>query len=85
VRRRGRLRRGVLAALAAGIAAAPAIARAQHGAEMTETPPLLVEVAVKAVAVGIVAGVLAYCVKCFLRPGETDETHIKRRILHDRW
>jgi len=36
-----------------------------------------------ALAVGVVAVVVLLCVKHFLRPGETSEDHIKRRVLRD--
>ncbi|QEA38230.1 hypothetical protein FGL86_03495 [Pistricoccus aurantiacus] len=32
----------------------------------------------------IVLFVTAYCIKCFLRPGERQDQHIKRRILKDK-
>lgn len=31
----------------------------------------------------IVLLVTIYCIKCFLRPGEQQDRHIKRRILND--
>lgn len=33
----------------------------------------------------IVLGVLIYTAKCFVRPGEKDQQHIKRRILREPW
>lgn len=45
----------------------------------------LLEVVVKGLAVTVVAGVLIYTLKCFLRPGERNSQHIKHRILHDNW
>lgn len=40
---------------------------------------------IESVSLIIVLGVLVYTVKCFLWPGERDDRHIKRRILHDHW
>ena len=45
----------------------------------------LLAVVVKGLAIVIVAGVLIYTVRCFLRPGERNSQHIKHRILHDNW
>lgn len=37
-----------------------------------------------AVAIGLVIVVTVLCVKYFVRPGEKDPDHIKRKILSDR-
>lgn len=52
-------------------------------AHMAHDPRL--EVLVKTIGILIVAAVFVYCVTCFLRPGEDESTHIKRRILRSNW
>jgi hypothetical protein len=38
---------------------------------------------VAAVAVGVLLMILYLCIRYFLRPGETNDDHIKKKILDD--
>lgn len=40
---------------------------------------------IEAIGAVIVLAVLVYTAKCFIRPGEKDQRHIKRRILREPW
>lgn len=48
-------------------------------------PSAVLEIMVKGFGVAVVAAVFVYTVLCFIRPGEQDSTHIKRRILGQDW
>lgn len=43
--------------------------------------PSWLELTVVGVAIAIVVVVIALCIRFFLFPGETSESHIKRRVL----
>lgn len=59
------------------VIAAPAVAT------QGSAPNDVVAVLVKGSASAIVALVFLYTVKCFVRPGEQQQAHIKHRILRD--
>lgn len=71
-----RLLSGVFAGYALQINAAGGAA----GADASRGP---LDVILMAAGIAVVLAVLIYCIKCFIRPGEKDTEHIKRRILRD--
>lgn len=66
----------LLLCFAGVVRAADADAAAGHG---------MMGLVVYIVGIVIVAWVFIYTVRCFLRPGEHDSRHVKRRILRDGW
>lgn len=58
-------------------------------AHAADTTPAVVQdwvgLAVYIFGIAIVTWVFIYTLRCFLRPGEHDTQHVKRRILHDGW
>jgi hypothetical protein len=50
---------------------------------MHAAPAGLFEYIIAALAVGVLLLTLYLCIRYFLRPGETEDDHIKRKILDD--
>jgi hypothetical protein len=51
--------------------------------DMHASPAGLFDYIIAALAVGVLLVTLYLCIRYFLRPGETEDDHIKKKILDD--